>query len=564
MRQLRWQILVVLVTLGIVAVLLFSQQSQVTNNPIVAQPEQGGVYTEALVGSLGRLNPLLDWNNPADRDVNRLLFNGLVRFDERGVPRADLAEAWGVAPDGTVYNFSIRQNAVWHDGTPVSSDDVLYTIELIKSTGSLYPQDVKDLWDRIEVTKLNDKNLKFTLPESFVPFMDYLTFGVLPKHLLESVPPDQMASAPFNIEPVGTGPYQFDRLIVEGGQIVGVVLTINTAFYGDPPFIEQVVFRYYPSSAEALDAYEQGDVLAVSRITTDVLPSALEEPNLSVYTSQLPQMSFVFLNLNNPEVAFLQDVKVRRALMLGLNRQYMINNFMQGQAIVSNGPILPNSWGYFDGTERFEYNPEEAISILKAEGYGIPSGGGEVRAKDGVPMVFTMLHPDDALHTLIAEAIQTQWAAIGVRVDIQAVPYDQLVLDSLASRAFQAALVDLNFSRTPDPDPYPFWHQAEATGGQNYSQWDNRAASEYLEQARVTADYSLRTRLYRNFQVVFAKELPALPLFVPVYSYGVDAQVQGVQVAPLYDSADRLATFTQWFLITRRALQEEETVTPSP
>jgi len=90
------------------------------------------------------------------------------------------------------------------------------------------------------------------------------------------------------------------------------------------------------------------------------------------------------------------------------------------------------------------------------------------------------------------------------------------------------------------------------------------AASEYLEQARVTADYSLRTRLYRNFQVVFAKELPALPLFVPVYSYGVDAQVQGVQVAPLYDSSDRLATFAQWFLLTRRALQPEEAATPSP
>jgi peptide/nickel transport system substrate-binding protein len=163
----------------------------------------------------------------------------------------------------------------------------------------------------------------------------------------------------------------------------------------------------------------------------------------------------------------------------------------------------------------------------------------------------------------MAEAIRDNWAAIGVRADLQAMPYDQLVLNSLASRAFQAAFVDLNFSRTPDPDPYPFWHQAEATGGQNYSQWDNRAASEYLEQARVTADYSLRTRLYRNFQVVFARELPALPLFVPVYSYGVDAQVQGVQVAPLYDTADRFTTFPQWYLLTRRALQEA-TATPQP
>jgi len=565
MKQLRWQILVVLVTLVIVAVLLFGQQSQqTTGGPIVSQPEQGGVYTEGLVGSLGRLNPLLDWNNSADRSVNRLLFSGLVRFDERGLPRADLAEAWGVAQDGTIYNFSIRPNAVWHDGAPVTSDDVIFTIEMMKSAGSLAPQDIKDLWGRIEVEKLNDKTLKFTLPEPYVPFMDYLTFGVLPKHLLESVPPEQMASADFNLSPVGAGPYQFDHLIVEGGQITGVVLTINRNYYGSAPFIEQVVFRFYPTSADALDAYRQGDVLSVSQITPDVLYPALEEPNLSVYTSQLPQMSFVFFNLNNPETAFLQNSTVRRALMLGLNRSYIINTFLQGQAIPANSPIMPSSWAYYDGTEHFEHNPEEAVNMLKAEGYVIPAGGGEVRAKDGVPMVFTMLHPDDALHTQIAQAIQTHWARIGVRVDLQAMPYDQLVLDSLASRAFQSALVDLNLSRTPDPDPYPFWHQAEATGGQNYSQWDHRAASEYLEQARVTADFSLRARLYRNFQVIFAKELPALPLFVPVYSYGVDSQVQGVQVAPLYDPSDRLATITQWFLLTRRALQQEETATPLP
>ncbi|WKZ47846.1 MAG: peptide ABC transporter substrate-binding protein [Anaerolineales bacterium] len=565
MKQLRWQILVVLVTLVIVAALLFTQQSpQGVGGPILSQPEQGGVYTEALVGSLGRLNPLLDWNNSADRDVDRLLFSGLVKFDERGLPRADLAEAWGVATDGTIYNFSLRPNAVWHDGTPVTADDVIFTIERMQSDGSLIPQDVKDLWAKITVEKLNDKNLKFTLPEPFVPFMDYLTFGILPKHLLESVPADQMPNADFNIQPVGAGPYKFDHLIVEGGKITGVVLTINENYYNNPPFIEQVVFRYYSTSKEALDAYKQGDVLAISRVAPDELSAALEEPNLSMYSSPLPQMSFVFFNLKNTDVEFFQNAKIRRALMLGLNRTSIINTYLSGQAILANGPILPNSWAYYDGTEHFEYNPEEAVNLLKDEGYAIPAGGGDVRAKDGAPLAFAMVHPDDTLHTQIAQAIQTQWAKIGVRVDLQAAPYDQLVLSTLTSRAYQAALVDINLSRTPDPDPYPFWHQAEATAGQNYSQWDNRAASEYLEQARVTADYSLRARLYRNFEVIFAKELPALPLYIPVYSYAVDAQVQGVQVAPLYDPSDRFATFTQWYLLTRRALQSEATNTPSP
>jgi peptide/nickel transport system substrate-binding protein len=294
------------------------------------------------------------------------------------------------------------------------------------------------------------------------------------------------------------------------------------------------------------------------------LNTALEETNLSVYTSRLPQMSFVLFNLNNPEVAFLQDAKVRRALMLGLNRSYMINKFLQGQAVTTDGPILPGSWAYYDGSEHFEYNPDESINLLKAEGYVIPAEGGDVRAKEGTPLSFTMLHPDDAVHTKIAETIRDEWAGVGVHVELQSVPYDKLATDFLSSRNYQAALVDLDLSRTPDPDPYPFWHQAEATGGQNYSQWDNRAASEYLEQARVTADYSLRTRLYRNFQVVFAKELPALPLFAPVYSYGVDSQVQGVQVAALYDPSDRLATFSSWYLLTRRALEQTEIPTATP
>jgi peptide/nickel transport system substrate-binding protein len=563
MKQLRWQIVVVLVAVGIVAVLLFSQQTPSITGPILPQPEQGGVYTEGLVGSLGRLNPLLDWNNSADRDVDRLLFSGLVKFDERGLPQPDLAKAWGVAQDGTIYNFSLRDNAVWHDGKPVTSDDVIFTIDRMKSAGSLYPQDIKDMWGKIKVTKLNDKTIKFELTEPWVPFMDYLTFGVLPKRLLEKIPPEQMATADFDINPVGSGPYKFDHLLVDNGQITGVVLTVFQNYYATAPFIEQVVFRYYPTSAEALDAYKQGDVLSVSQVSPDVLGAALEEPNLSIYTSRMPQESFVLLNLKNDEVPFLQNTKVRRALMLSINRPYIINTFIQGQAIVTDGPILPNSWAYYDGTEHFQYDPEAAVSLLKGEGYVIPAAGGDVREKEGTKLSFTLMHPDDATHTKIAETIRDEWAQIGVHVDLQAVPYDKLVLESLASRAYQAALVDLNLSRTPDPDPYPFWHQAEAAGGQNYSQWDNRAASEYLEQARVTADYTLRAKLYRNFQVVFAKELPALPLFVPVYTYGVDAQVQGVQVGALYEPSDRLATLSRWYLLTRRALGQT-TATSQP
>ena len=555
MKRLRWQILVVSVTIVIVALLLLSQQP-VT---IITLPEAapGGIYTEALIGSMGRLNPMLDWNNSADRDVDRLIFSGLIKFDSHGLPQPDLAESWAASADGMIYNFSIRPGAVWHDGEPVTSDDVIFTIEVIKSSGSLFPQDIKDLWSQIEVKKLDDHTFQFKLPEPFAPFLDYTTFGILPKHLLETVPADQLASADFNLNPVGTGPYKFDRLITSGGQITGIVLVVNNDYYIQPPFIEQVVFRYYPSSAAAFDAYLQGEVLGVSQLTNDVLESALMESTLSVYTSRLPQMGLVFLNLNDPSIEFLQNEKIRRALLLGINRNIIVSHILKGQAIIADGPILPGSWAYYEEIEHFDYDPDAAIVLLKDEGYIIPAGGGEIRAKEGQSLTFSMVHPDDAIHTQIAQSIQSDLALIGVKVDLVSVPYDSLVNDYLTPRNYQAALADLNTSRTPDPDPYLFWHQSEATGGQNYSQWDNRTASEFLETARTTADFAERARLYRNFQVLFVKDMPSLPLYFPVYSYGVDSQVQGVQVAPLYDVSDRLSLINEWYLVTRRSLEDE-------
>jgi peptide/nickel transport system substrate-binding protein len=561
MKRLRWQILVVLATLVVVAVLLLSQQPVLT--PILPEAAPGGVYSEALIGSLGRLNPLLDWNNPADRDADRLIFSGLVKFDSRGLPQPDLAESWGTSADGTIYNFTLRSNAEWHDGIPVTSDDVLFTVDLIKSS-SLFPSDVKNLWSQIEVKRLDDKNLKFTLPEPFAPFLDYATFGILPQHILGSNPPDQLESAPFNINPVGSGPYRFDHLIVENGSIKGVVLAVNAHYYGPKPYIQQVVFRYYPDSTSAFDAYRQGEVMGVSSIATDVLPQALEDSRLSLYTSRLPELSLVLLNIKSPDAAYLDNAKVRRALMLGLNRNFIVASLLGGQAIVADGPILPGSWAYYEGVERLSYDPEGAIALLKSEGYVIPASGGTVRAKENTALDFHLIHPDDSLHTRIAQAIQQQWARIGVQVNLQPVPYDQIIPTYLGPRSYQAAVVDLNLARTPDPDPYPFWHQAEATGGQNYSQWDNRAASEYLEQARTETDFTIRARLYRNFQVIFEKELPSLPLFFPVYNYGVDAQVQGVQVAPLCDTSDRLTLLSSWYLVTRRALQDTPVPTQPP
>ena len=558
MKKLRWQILVVVLTLIVVAVLLLTQQP--TLNPILPVPASGGIYTEALVGSFGRLDPLLDLNNPTDRDIDRLIFSGLIRFDSRGIPQPDMAESWGVSADGTIYNVTLRGNAVWQDGTPITSDDVLFTISLLRSPSSAFPTDVRSMWDQVQITKLDDKNIKFTLLEPFVPFLDYLTFGILPKHLLQSVSADQLQNAKFNLAPVGSGPYKFDHLTVDNGLITGVVLTVSQNYFGQIPFVQQIVFRYYPSADAALAAYRQGEVLGISEIPPNLVGTACSDPNLSCYSSRLPMLTMVLFNLGNNDVSFFQDKNIRRALMTGLNRQWIVDNLLQGQAIVADSPLLPLTWAYYDGVEHIGFDPDLAVNELKASGYILPQNG-TVRAKDNVSLSFTMVYPDDATHAQLAQAIQQNWAVIGVEVKLQAVPYASLLGDYLTSHNYQAALVDLDLSRSYDPDPYPFWHQAEITNGQNYSQWDNRTASEYLEQARVVADPNIRVRLYRNFQVIFAREQPALPLFFPIYTYAVDQRVQGAQAIPLFEPADRFNGIASWYIVTRRNL--EQTVPPT-
>jgi len=566
LRKLRWPLLIVLLALVAIGFLLTSRQSELKPVEPVVEPATGGVYAEGLIGSMLRLNPLLDYYNNVDRDVDRLLFSGLVRFDDRGLPQGDLADSWGISRDGMVYNFSIRQTAKWHDGAPVTSDDVIFTIERMREDGSPLPDDLRAFWKQVEVKRLDDKSLQFRLPESFSPFLDYLTFGIVPEHLLGELSLSEIINSPYNLQPVGSGPYRFNQLMVEEGKVVGLVLSVNKDFYGKIPFIEQIAFRYYPDGQSALAAYKQGVIQGINTVPEDILQEALQMPDLNIHTSRLPELTLVFLNLNNPQVEFLKDALVRRALLTGINRQWLIDRILGSQAIIADGPIFPGTWAYYDGIEHLGYDSDEAINLLKQAGYTIPAEGGSVRKNaDGVALSLELAYPDDAVYKALAEAISRDWAKIGLEVTLKPQSYDGLIAD-LDQRIYQAALVDLNLVRSPDPDPYPFWHQAQISGGQNYSNWDDRQASEFLEQARVTVDLDERARLYRNFQVRFAQELPSLPLFYSVYRYAINEAVQGVRMGSLFDSSDRFATINDWYLVTKRTtgLETIEPVTQTP
>lgn len=566
MKRLRWQILVVVLALAAIGVLLYLQEppAAVLPGQPTEAPVQGGTYTEAVVGLPGRFNPLLDIYNPADRDVSRLIFSGLVRFDASGVPVLDLAESLGISADNAVYNFSIRPEAVWHDGQPVTSEDVSFTIDLLRNPDLPIPEDIRELWEQVEVVVINEKTIQFRLPEPFAPFLDYLNLGILPRHLLADIPAGELVNAEFNLQPVGSGPFRFENLITQDGQIVGVVLKAYESHYAGRPFLDQVALRFYPDEASALTAYREGEVQGISRISGELVPQALAEEQLNLYTSRMPQLTLILINLENPELPFFQDPALRRALLSSLNRQWIVDRVLDGQAIVADGPILPGSWAYYESIEHLDYEPEQALKVIREAGYVVATEGSSVREKDGVAFSFELAYPDDAVHAEIVEAIRRDWGRLGVEVKPKPVTYAELITDYLEQRTYQAALVDLNLLRSPDPDPYPFWHQAQATGGQNYSGWNDRQASEFLERARTTTDYAERTKAYRNFQARFTHEMPALPLYYPVYNYGVDAAVLGVSVGPMFEPSDRFNTLPGWYLREAEAASQPTQATSTP
>ena len=182
-KKLRWQILIIVLALVVIGFVLWGQQAE----PVLVEapePTSGGIYTEGIVGSLMRLNPLLAVFNPPDQDPSSLIYSGLIQFDSTGLPQPDLSNSWGISRNGDVYNFSLRGDAFWHDGEPVTSEDVVFTVNLLKNPEFPVPEDLALFWQEIEIVALDDITIQFRLPEAFAPFLDYLDFGILPAHLL--------------------------------------------------------------------------------------------------------------------------------------------------------------------------------------------------------------------------------------------------------------------------------------------------------------------------------------------------------------------------------------------
>ncbi len=536
-----------------------------TPAPLTTDGDDIITYSEALIGSVQRLNPLFASLNPVDRDITSLIFEGLTRIDEYGEPVPNLAASWVVSSDELEYVVRLRQDVLWQDGVPFTAADVVYTMSILRSPDFPGLPALGEFWSTVETEQLGSDLVRFRLTQPLGSFLDALSIGILPEHVLRGTGAAQLATHPFNLSPIGTGPYQLETLrSADGTTIQQVDLRVAPVYRQRPEgqsgyALERVTFRLYNSFEAAQQALQDGAVLGLAaRNRSERLP-LLTMMNATPFTTIEPTLGALLFNWDRP---YFRVERVRQALQLGLNRQSIIERQFANIAVIADSPLLLGSWAYATNLPWQPYNPEAARNQLAQaripSATAVPEPTADPAATidpnftpqptaepSTLLLSFNILTPVEL--ALVAQEIATQWSQYNITVGVDAV--DSTTYQTrLEAGDFDAVLAELPMGYSADPDVYAFWHQGQYPDGRNYGNVNDRQISELLERARQTYNGVNRIELYTQFQREFVHNAIAIPLYYPLYTYAVSTRVEGVQLGFIASPSDRFRTIRDWTL----------------
>ena len=504
----------------------------------------GGTYVEGVSGQPVNINPLFCYFNDVDKDLVALIFSGLTRLNEKGEVIPDLAESWEISPDGRQYTFHLRKGVLWHDGWPFTADDVLFTVGAIQDPGFPGVPDFVLLWNGVSVEKVDDFTVIFTLESAYAPFLSYTTLGILPRHILGTTTAKELADSPFNVSPIGTGPFKFKEATVES-----ILLESNQDYYLAKPYLSNIELKLYPDYQTGLAALRRKEIhgqLLYPLASREELAEIRQNKDVIIYTAHRASYAVVYLNLSSP---LFRDKAVRQALLYYLDRKKIITESLAGQGLIANSPIVSATWAYDPEVKKYDYDPDKASSLLTEAGWIRGEGG--VWEKGGTKLGFSLLTNSDKVRVAVAEGVVRQLRKAGIAVELSSSGFSSLLQGYLLPRKYEGILY--GWDTGYDPDGYPAWHSSQiGEDGFNLAGFSNGRADELLEQARQTTDEVERKELYGEFQALFAEEVPSLLLYYPIYTYVIDETVNGVRLGVLFEPSSRFSNVTEWYMKTKR------------
>ncbi len=488
---------------------------------LVEQAVAGGVYREGLVGRVRLVNPLYI-ENSATSDVAELVFSKLIRTRDGVFVEGDLASSWEVAPDKRTYTLKLRDDARWHDGVPVTADDVVFTIQAVQNPDTR--STLAANWEKIQVSAVDPQTVQFKLPASYSGFWAALAqVGILPKHALDQIPASQLRLTSFNQQPIGSGPFILDDLDIASETIT---LRRYEEYFKGVPKLDEIEFLQVDDTEALVDAYAKRRIDGMSQVDPAQLASVEEFGDLEVQRYRMPSYVGAFYNVKQPALA-AKDVRI--ALNQVINRGQALNDVIHNEGNVTHYPIPAGYPGFNQAARRIGYDPDAAKAVLS----------GKITAPLRLVTANSGTYPE------LAQKLAEAWKTAGVPVEVISVDTFTLQQSYIRPRQYDILLYGQDIGA--DSDVFSFWHSSQAADpGLNVSQYANRDADAALEQARFGKDPAFRDAKYREFVRIWAEDAPALLLYSPTYLYAHTAALTGVTQEKLVTPSDRFRAVENW------------------
>ena len=511
-----------------------SKAGEDTPAPTVTSPTaEERTIVVGLVNAPTSLDPA-DHRERQSETVIRNMFDGLLTRDTRSSVHLELAEEMNWLDEQTL-EVRLRRGVLFHDGTEMTADDVVFTFERIVQENAIeYPEPHTSLRRGLiapleSIEKIDDYTVVMYFSGPWPPALQMLVHQqIVPKHYLEEV-----GTQGFIEHPIGTGPFRF---VSAGPDLQEIVLERFDDYYGGAPnlppvgpaCVDRVVFRVIPDALTRAAALRAGEVDIVQAVPLDLVEVLAEAPDVQVRTAPGTRPVWMDMNVNQP---LFDDVRVRQALNYVVDKQRIVDEVYGGQAMVLPGPLSPFNNFANKELEPYPYDPEKALDLLAEAGW-TDSDGDDILEKDGRPFAFII----DTLGVWrsLAEAVADQLQAIGIEVTVRF--WERSVIRPRLLAGERMTYLDGWGDSAFDPVGHfeAKWHdyvEGQPYGRGNYSGYDNDQVDELIRMGEVTADPAERHRIYDEAQEIIYEEAPAVFLILPEEIEAASVRIQNWEPA---------------------------------
>lgn len=530
-----WILLVLLVFLLAIVQVFWYGQAHETSAFV-----KGGTYAEASIGEVKTLNPLYA-STDSEKILARLLFANLVSPDASGNEKAELAKSVVGDETGKVWTLTLRENLKWSDGEPITADDVIYTIDLLSD--SSVKTTINADFSHIDVEKIDDLTVEFTLPSVYLDFMDTLEFPILPAHKLAEIRPALVYENEFSMAPVGSGPFTIN--VMQTGNVAdnftqAIYLNRNEYYFGRDAMLDSYTLKVYETTDDVITALNSGSVDGTAALGV----SASEQLGASISrrTSLLNGGVFAFINTTT-----IAKKELRQAIQRGVDMAKVREGLDDSQLL--DYPILERQGEDLEFPELAEYNVEEAKKLIEKAGYKFDKEN-KIVDDEEKPVMLNVAVLNREVLTTTAERFTEQLRELGFEARLEIIDDSQVGVDFFTSivqpRNFDILFYEIDMGVSADPFVYYSSTQASDKGW-NLSNYENSLADDALLSAHTTTSLTLRKAKYEAFLKYWAEDVPSIGIYQSSlnYYYGADTRIFSENIV-MTDVYDRFMDVEYW------------------